>query len=368
MASVLHRHGNDFMPMRYLSWMGGIVMIFISSACHRASIIENDSQSQVVVAKIIVQPNKKTVSNLHNRSLEDFYDHQVSLLESVELKGLAEKKVSSANQDGNTLKLQVARIKGSSVLNIIARSASPTYAKAYLESLLEEYILKVQGTRDDTAQGKLPNPDEQVQIDAAYQKVQAAEKNLAMFKLENESFNLETERSIAQRRVKRLDTALAFYRAELEQMSKLGLENDIRRRVSPSAPPTEMPEEFARMVSVGLTPNEQAYLDALSKTDERTKTVTKTLAEMDMKARADSYNHQADAVLELANDLNKRLGEIERKLKEAGRLEGELAQTRGIYDGLKTPPTNKEPSSKDTEVEGVIVSVMESPTLLLNGK
>jgi len=352
------------MFLRRYDWFILVGLLFFVSACNRQSSHGDEGLTQVVIAKVIIQPNNKTVSNLHKNSLEDFYDHQVSLLESSELAKIAEKKSKEQVPDGGMLHLQVARIKGSSVFNFIARSASANYGKVYLNTLINSYLERVQGTRDQSTQVKSTDVITQSKIEEAYQKVQLAERKQAMFKLENDSSGIEMEQSIAKRRLKKLETALNFYNSELDQMNKLGLENDIRRRSVAAISLPDMPEEFARMISSGLSPNEQAYLDSLSKTDERTKVVTEALAANDSKARTESYRHQADAVQELINDIKKRNSEIEVKLNESARLDSELIKMRSIYNELKTPTTNQAQSIKDQDVEGVIVSVIQEPILL----
>jgi hypothetical protein len=352
------------MFVRQLNWIGLLGLTLVFSSCNRESEHLDDGLNQVVIAKIVVQPNKKTVFNLHKNSLEDFYDQQVSLLEGGELTKIAGSKSKENLALVAAVKLQVARIKGSSVLNLIAKSASSSSGKLYLNSLIETYIERVQGTRDDSIQGQLPDVKNQAKIEEAYQKVQLAEKNLAMFKLENESSATETEQLTSKRRLKKLETALSFYNSELEQMNKLGLENDIRRRSSSTDALPDMPEEFARLISTGLSPNEQAFLDSLSKSDERTKIVTRALAETDTKARSVSYRHQADAVQELINDIKKRSADMEIKFNESTRLEAELSKVRSHYNELKTPPSTQDPLIKENNIEGVIVSVIQEPMLV----
>ncbi len=288
-----------------------------------------------VVAKLIVSPGTLASANVKS-NLEDFYDYQVSILDSPELKAAAQDAASKvvAGAERMPINVQIARIKGSEVLNVITRSASPEYAIAYSEALIATYIHKVQGNRPN-------NPNE------------AAEPPL------------KGDLEAVQRRIKRLQSAEGFYRAELDFIGRSSLDMEVTRRKYPQSPPSDMPEEFVRVLSLQLTPNEQAYLNALTKADPVAAEATRGQAEHDRKIRLESLGKQLQTVVELIRDQQKRIENLEILIRQNSSLEKDVAKTRADYDKLHGDEAQKanDPLLKGS-VPDVVVNVIQKPVVM----
>ena len=352
--------------MRFALWLYILCLVGAFTGCRRSSGGAIAPDANVVVARLLVQPGNTAATGSQSKGLEDFYDAQVSLLDGDELKraaiskAMAGKTVASAPPLG----VQVARIRGKPIVTISVRCESQEYAKAYLDALITEYVTKVQGVitnEDEQKKQAQTGPD---QLAGAENALREAEKSVARFKLDHDTQRFESEIANARKRVKKLVSAESFYQSELDLMSKTGLDSDLMRRRNAVNVPADMPEEFSRLINGNLTPNEQAYLDALTKTDLGTIKATRTLAEQDQKTRLESFRHQLDTVRELARDQEKRITETVAAANELQKLEKNLSVTRDVYQKIKQTQTKAETEVVTSLASGVVVTIIEKPAAI----
>ena len=195
-----------------------------------------------------------------------------------------------------------------------------------------------------------------------------SEKKLALFKLDHEAAHAETDKANAQSKLKRLESARAFYQAELDITAKTDLETDLQRRKSVLVPPADMPEEFLRLINSNLTPNEQAYVDSLSRNDPATTKATRILAETDQKARIESFKLQLSTVKQLSDDLQKRIKEIETSEATVKALTEAVDKARRSYEQLKDEELKSNIPGEGKQASGVLVTIIEKPATVSAGR
>ena len=321
---------------------------------------EKEADGKTVVAKLIVRPGTTKAMAPFQGNLEDFYDQQVSILASGELKGVAQDKAGKVAKGPNdAVTVQVARIKGSELLNLITRANSGEYAKAYAEALLDAYITKVQEHSDKAA----PEVDAKEAADAE-QKLKEAENAEYRYRLENGSANLDTEFDAARRKLKRLNSAMDYYSTELAMMAKTNLDLEVTRRKYPPPPPADMPEEFLRVLNYQLTPNEQAYLNAMTKADSAATAATRPQAEKDYKARIDAFKRQYETAKQLAADQEKKAAAMEASIAEGKKLTASLDAAKANYKKYRSTETQEAAALLQVKMPGVMVNVIQRPELV----
>jgi hypothetical protein len=355
--------------MRRGFWLGLSAILLAGSSCRQKKqqngASDHPAGNNITVAKLLVRPGSKAAQELKNRNFEDFYEAQRSALENPETQKIASEKAGAfLGEPPPAIALRVARVKGSEVMNIIVRCSSADYAKSYVTALIEAYIVKVQGIQ-------LENEDKQVEggksaeLIAAEKKLDDTEKALRLFKLEHDGAQLISEIEAGRKRLKRLASTQSFYVSELDFLSRSTLDADVARRKFPPTPPLDIPEEFARVLGLQLTPNEEAYLNALTKADSAAVAATKPRAEKDHAARIESHRHQLAAVRELIKDGEKQLLEMDALASEAKKMEDAFAKARASYEKLHSAEnaSSVEALSNNTGPQVVII-VIQKPDLV----
>jgi hypothetical protein len=357
--------------MRFALWCSLLLIIGIPVGCRKgASKGKTQTGSGVAVAKLIVQPTGSGSDELTIGALDDFYDKQIRLLNHDELKGMAQKKAFEANSElpAAAVTLQVARMSGNSIITLIGRSESPRLASSFLNELINTYVQRVQGVIADDLEIRARTETVRAKKAAAEKGLREAEKKLALFKLDHEATHAETDKAASQAKLKRLESARGFYQAELDITAKADLETDLQRRRNLVTPPADMPEEFQRLINSNLTPNEQAYVDALGRNDPATTKVTRLLAEGDQKARIESFKLQLGTVKQLTEDLQKRIREIEAAETSVKSLASAVDVARKAYDELKTAELQNDVTGAGNQPPGVLVTIIEKPAPVSTSK
>jgi hypothetical protein len=338
--------------------------------CRKGSGKAKPSEAAVgAVAKLIVQPKGNGTGELNSGALDDFYDFQIKILKSPELAALAAEKADAAKLGSAPapVSLKIARMPGNPIVTLIGTSDSPEFARAWLDALIQAYALKVQGVIADENELKARSESIRGRKATAESALKEAEKNLTLFKLDHDATS-EMEKTIAEKKLKRLKSASAFFQSELNLMAKSDLETDLQRRKASLAPPADMPEDFLRLLNTNLSPNEQAYLEALGRNDAATTKATKILAESDQKARIDSFNMQLSTANQLAVDLDKRLKEMEANEAMLKQLSAAVQAASLEYEALKQKELKADGVPNANEGPGVLVEIIQRPSEIETAK
>ena len=347
-------------------WLGlGVLLIFDAGCRKKTHGLEGDADGKVIVAKIVLRPVNKAGIELKNRSAVDFYNSQRSVLEGDEVRAIAlEKASAAAGSPAMKISVQVAHVNETEAFNIIAHCESVDYAKAFVQAMIEAYILKVQGVLQEPDEKETPAGNS-AERSAAEIKLKDAEKALNFFKLEHDAMQASKETEVTRKRLRSLSAAESFYVSELDLMARSSLDVDVSRRKYPPSPPTDMPEEFVRVLALQLTPNEQAYLNAMTKADTAAIAATKQQAQKDHDRRIESLQHQLDAVKELIRDAQKKLSEMDGQTTEAKKLEAALNQSRAAYDHIRKAETQAETDALvKSNGPQVVVVIIQKPELV----
>ena len=350
--------------MRFLIWCSLIFTFAAPLGCRQGSRKAKPSESAIgAVAKLIVQPKGNGSGQLNAGALDDFYDSQIKILNGPELAALAAEK-AGATKPGTPLapvSLKIARMPGNPIVTLIGSSESPEFARAWLDALIQAYVLKVQGVIANEDELKARSASIRSKKAASESALKEAEKNLTLFKLDHDSVS-EVDKAIAEKKLKRLRSASAFFQSELNLMAKSDLETDLQRRKGSLAPPADMPEDFLRLLNTNLSPNEQAYLEALGRNDAATIKATKLLAESDQKARIDSFNMQLTTANQLAGDLDKRLKEMDSNEAMLKQFSAAVQVASAEYEALKEKELKAEGVPGTSEAPGVLVEIIQRPS------
>ena len=345
--------------MRSVLWCSLALVVALPVGCRRGGGKAKPAEDPgVAVAKLIVQPTGAGSDEMTAGALDDFYDKQIQLLRGEELRAAV---LKDAVKGADMVSLKVARMPGNSVITLIGHSESPQDAGDYLNALIDAYVKKVQGVVADEDALKQKTETAGARKTAAEKTLREAEKKLALFKLEHESEHAENDKALAEAKVKRLDSARSFYESELKVSEKADLETDLQRRRTAVNPPTDMPEEFQRLINSNLTPNEQAYLDALTRNDPATTKATRVSAEADQKARIESFKSQLATVKQLAADLDRRIKEINAAEATIKKLSETVDAAKAEYEKLRANELQGSPGSDSKAPAGVMVTIIEKP-------
>lgn len=322
------------------------------------------ANEKTVVAKLVVRPGKSEAVDWKG-NLEDFYNNQTQVLDDAELKDVARNKAAKlATAPATPATVQVVRIRGSEILSLITHTASPEYGKAFLNALIDAYVVKVQGTRLDE-EAVVPASQPAPEYAEAEKNFRAAESAEKIFAGENDLTHVKSLIENSQRHLARLASAENFYNGELDLMKRTGLDMDITRRKYPPQPPADMPAELARVVQLALTPNQLAYLNAMTKADNTAKEATRPGAQRDETSQMESLQRQLATVKDLQEDERKRIAEQQAILAKSKELEINLEKARAEFAKFESSESaQKDQALAKPKVGSVVVSVVQKPEVV----
>ncbi|MCE9520642.1 MAG: hypothetical protein K8R87_13960 [Verrucomicrobia bacterium] len=250
----------------------------------------------VVVGKLVITPPTMDIAKGSTYDAgEGFFEQQLDILSGTETRRIAEEnlKKNTPEIQPAPVVIQVARMKGSNVVNVIGRGGSVSYSGALVDAMMETYVQRVCPPETEVKASSV------VDVKDAEKTLKEAERVWTAFRLEHDLTRLNAERASAERNLKRLAAASLYYEQELSMAAKLTLEQEIRRRQAAPSLPSEMPAELAALVRTTLTVAELAYLSGLRGSNVPATEAARKEAEKDRDDRVRSIRKQA----EIAQDL-----------------------------------------------------------------
>ena len=350
--------------LQWCGWLGVGALLMANAGCRKHSgFTDGLANEKTVVAKLMVRPGNDKAFDW-KRNLEDFYDNQAQVLDDAELKAVARANAAKVVPPPDApATVQVVRIRGSEMLSLITHCPSVDYGKAFLNALIDAYVVKVQGSRLDQPVA-LPStaPPEMTEVEKKYRDAESAEK---IFAGENDLALVKTAIDNSQRHLARLRSAENFYVGELDLIKRTGLDMDITRRKYPPQPPADMPAELARVVQLGLTPNQLAYLNAMTKADSAAKEATRPAAQKDETTQVESLQRQLATVKDLQEDERKRIDTQQAILTKSKELESSLEKTHAEFEKEQSSESaQKNQAVASPKAGSVVVSVVQKPEVV----
>ena len=317
--------------------------------------------TQVVVGKLLIQtPTGSRVkqSDAAEKVLED----QMLILRGLPLRTTAEGTLRKEHADWKPaeVKLDVARVRGSSVISLVGRGGATNCARGLIDQMMATYLASVGSAKIHESSLK----SETARIE---KELQEAEHAWNSFKLDNDMVHASSTLASLQNRLQKLTVAQGFYKQEMDSSSRLSLEQDIERRKTATALPPDMPAEFAVLARVSPTATELSYLTALRQTNPVATEAARKEAAKERDARQDSHRRQSEVLAEL-------LGEVQKDIDKLGALQQQAQKIEQTYKTAETAYKRaKETEMKDgiaaysSITPNVVASVVEKASLATEG-
>lgn len=293
----------------------------------------DEPASPVVIGKLVVTPPAMQVAKGSAfEAGEGFFVQQMDVIEGAEIRRLAEGLVLKNHPEIQPapVNIQLTRVRGSNIINIIGRGKSPAYSAALVDAVMESYVSMVSPA--DTNQASPPMADPVL----AEKNLKETERTWNAFRLENDATRMNAELSAAERKQKRLEVAVSFYEKELNMAAKLGLEQDIRRRQASPGLPSEMPAELAALANTALTVAEIAYLSGLRGTSASALEAARKAAEKDREERARLMTKQLEIARDFSAATESDIARIRALLAESDKLQTMHREAQATYAEKKS--------------------------------
>jgi uncharacterized protein involved in exopolysaccharide biosynthesis len=277
--------------------------------------------SSAAIGKLIVRPPAGVAAGASGSKAEElFYEKQIGILSSPDIRQKAEAAVlrSKPALKIEPVAIQVVREQNGSVLSVIGRSTSSEFARALVDEIMDAFVATK--ARDKTGDGD----ESSTQLAAARKELSEAERAWASYKLDHDTGRLASDRSDAERLVRRFEVSLKWFQTEVEAVSKLSVEDDIKRRQTAGNLPAEMPAEFALTARVSPTMGELGYLSAMKSANDAAIRAAKDSATKDRESRVETLRKQIELLGELLADSKKKLAELSDSSSKAADLQGRL--------------------------------------------
>jgi uncharacterized protein involved in exopolysaccharide biosynthesis len=194
--------------MKLIARRWWVILLLVSGAiCLQAwktSKLPDEYRSQ---ARIVVTGQLALKESVHYREeMANFYGTQAQILSSGELRRRVGERVKVLHPSltPTPVNLTIERQKNSSVFNLENLSRDASYARAYLDALLDEYI--------------------------NFRRVASSETELKKFQSENNLVVLEEGRNSSAAYLEELKSKLADMKTEQNLLRRLDIEQDILRR------------------------------------------------------------------------------------------------------------------------------------------
>ena len=182
-------------------------------------------------ARIVVTGQIALKESVHYREeMANFYGTQAQILKSGELKRRVKERVKVLHPalQPSGVNLTIERQKNSSVFNLESRGRDASYARAYLDALLDEYINLRREMRSRVSENTLDALTEE--LARAQKRLTASETELKEFQSGNNVVVLEDGRNSSATYLQELKSKMADLKTELSLLRRLDIEQDILRR------------------------------------------------------------------------------------------------------------------------------------------
>ena len=227
-------HFNDRMRryMRMMARRWWLILLFVSvGTCLQAWKTSKLPPEYRSNARVLVTGQISLKESVRYREeLANFYGTQTQILKSGELKRRVKERLKVLHPElkPSAVSLVIERQKGSSVINLECRGTDSAYARAYLDSLLDEYINLRREMRVRVSENTLDALT--VEISRAQKRLAASEFELKEFENSNHVVVLEDGRNNSAAYVRELKSKMADLKTELTLLQRLNIEQDILRR------------------------------------------------------------------------------------------------------------------------------------------
>lgn len=293
----------------------------------------DESLSPGVIGKLVVTPPAMQVAKGSAvEAGEGFFEQQMEAIEGAEIRRLAEGHVLKNHPEivPAPVTIQLTRVRGSNIINIIGRGKSPAYCAALVDAVMESYVSIVSPA--ETKQASSPAADHVL----AEKNLKETERAWTAFRLENDITRMNAELSAAERKQKRLAVAISFYEKELNLAAKLSLEQDIRRRQASPGLPSEMPAELAALANTTLTVAEITYLSNLRGTSAPAIEAARKAAEKDREERTRLMSKQLEIARDFSSTAESDVARIRVLLAESDKLQSTHQAAQVAYAEKKS--------------------------------
>lgn len=254
------------------------------------------------------------------------------------------------------VKLDIARIRGSSVITLVGRGGATDCARALINLIMDGYLTTVGSDQ--------PNGSNFKNETAKTEKgLREAEQAWNSFKLNNDLAHATSNLSTLQRRLKQLTTARLFYQKEMETSTSLSLEQDIERRRMSSNLPSDMPAEFAAIARVTPTASELAYLAVIRQSNAAATEAARKGVTNDRESRLDSHRRQVEILEDLIGGIQTDMAKLTAMQQQAQVIEQTYSSAETAYKTAKSREMNDGMSTDNSVAPLVMASVVERATV-----
>ena len=170
-----------------------------------------------------------TEASVYSEELRDFMGTQQALMQSSTVRKRAQDRVAAAKPDlPTTVTLKVVQIPKTTIFVLQATGEDPEYAQAFLQALMEEFVLYKSEMRAKTSGQTLQGLTEEVI--RLEKEVHRADTELAAFRSTNSVVLSQEQGSSAANYLAALNQRLAALKSEYELCQLLTLDQNLERR------------------------------------------------------------------------------------------------------------------------------------------
>lgn len=334
------------------------------SGCGRSR-VETTQSNQIVVGKLLIQIPAVRISraNRANDDTEKFLEDQMMALRGPKLRSAAEEMLlkEHATWKPSEVKLEIARVRGGSVISLVGRGGANDCARALINLIMDGYLTTVGSDKPNASNLK----DETSRTEKGLQEAELAWNS---FKLNNDLAHAASNLASLQRRLKQFTAARLFYQNEMESSASLSLEQDIERRKISSNLPPDMPAEFAAIARVTPTASELAYLAVIRQSNAAATEAARKEATNDREARLDSHRRQVEILNDLMGGIQTNIANLSAVQQQARVIEQSYISAESTYKMAKSREMNDGMSPDNSVTPSVMASVVERASVTTDGK
>jgi len=344
------------------------------------------SYARILVSGKIALPE----GGVFNEEALNFFGTQIELMKSQEVQRRAAARVQAQRPDlsPSGVSLSVSQIPRTSIFVLRASGNQPDYVKAYLNSVLEEYIALRRGIIDEKSDSALSAIT--AELARVERELRRSEDEIITWKSENNLVFLKEGSDAAGAQLSSLNNRLATLEAEHSLMDRLTDEQNLGRAVGISTGATEASEvDGDFLLSSDIAGAAQSYFTAQQKLfllerereqlaevrtdlhpkvqqiDEEIRSTTRLLdlyrqqAREKLASRKQSLGAQIANTKEQIEKWEERATSLGRKTGEFERLSEKVEREKALYERLLGSIQRVDVNSN---IQQDILSVMEYAT------
>ena len=315
---------------------------------------------------------------LFSEDLQNFLGTQAELLKSARLQQMTLEALSAMgtntvpkDAEGKPLKVDIKVVQApkSTVFNVVASSANQEYTRAYLDSLMEQYLKYKKDVRQQVSGGTMASISDQVQ--KLEREVKTAQDTYNEFQRTNNLAVLEEEGKVAGGYLARLKTQLSDF--ALEQRILLATEAaqsasgntnagvdlaEVMRGFTPGSAPAASPERQTALKELQmltlqrerlgkyLRPKHPRMVKLQAQLDNAQKYVDlfRNQSRDQLAAAQQALKLKEQSVLASIKEWEEKVMQANARIAEAERLKQNVTRSQGIYDRLQALMQNVEVS------------------------